>query len=306
MNVVDTFAGCGGLSKGFTDAGYKIVAAFEYWDAALACYQANFNHPLFKQDLSDLDSSIAKIKSINPDMIIGGPPCQDFSHAGKRNEGQRANLTEAFANLVVGVMPYCFVMENVDRSRNSNAYRQAREILASAGYGLTEKVLNASLCGVPQRRKRFFCIGVLGEQQGFLDADIEQNLSKKETTVRDYLGDEFGVEFYYRHPRNYSRRGIFSIDEPSPTVRGVNRPIPKGYPGYHNDPVKLNVDSLRPLTTLERARLQTFPASFEWLGTKTDLEQIIGNAVPVKLAEFVASVLKNHLSQKAVNLKKVA
>ncbi len=306
MKVVDTFAGCGGLSKGFNDAGYQIATAFEYWDAAINCYQANFKHPLVKQDLSDVASAISKIKKINPDMIIGGPPCQDFSHAGKRDEGKRAGLTEAFANIIAGVMPSYFVMENVDRSRSSQAYLQARDILKNAGYGLTEKVLNASLCGVPQRRKRFFCIGALEDADGFLDAYIEKNLSRKETTIRDYLGNELGLEFYYRHPRNYSRRGVFSIDEPSPTVRGVNRPIPKGYLGHHNDPIAIDAVNLRPLTTLERARLQTFPKNFKWVGTKTDMEQIIGNAVPVKLAEFVASALKDYFLQKEAAIKKVA
>ncbi len=306
MKVVDTFSGCGGLSKGFNDAGYQIATAFEYWDAAIDCYKANFNHPIVKQDLSDVVTAIRNIKTIKPDMIIGGPPCQDFSNAGKRDEGKRAGLTEAFSSIIAGVMPAYFVMENVDRSRNSQAYLKSRDILKNAGYGLTEKVLNASFCGVPQRRKRFFCIGALDEADGFLDATIEKNLSQKETTIRDYLGNELGLEFYYRHPRNYSRRGVFSIDEPSPTVRGVNRPIPKGYLGHHNDQIPIDTANLRPLTTLERARLQTFPKNFKWVGTKTDMEQIIGNAVPVKLAEFVGNALKEYLLQKVTAIKKVA
>ena len=59
--------------------------------------------------------------------------------------------------------------------------------------------------------------------------------SEKHLTIRDYLGNEFGLEYYYRHPRNYSRRAILSIDEPSPTVRGVNRPVAPGYPGHKAD-----------------------------------------------------------------------
>ena len=306
MRVVDTFAGCGGLSKGFNDAGYQIASAFEYWDAAINCYKANFDHPIIKQDLSDVANAISNIKKINPNIIIGGPPCQDFSHAGKRDEGKRAGLTEAFAYIIAGVRPKYFVMENVDRSRNSKSYLQARNILKNSGYGLTEKVLNASFCGVPQRRKRFFCVGAVGEGDEFLDAYLEKNLSKEETTIRDYLGNELGLDFYYRHPRNYSRRGVFSIDEPSPTVRGVNRPIPKGYPGHHNDPASIDTPDLRPLTTLERARLQTFPKTFKWIGTKTDMEQIIGNAVPVKLAEFVAIALKEYLLDKEAKYKQVA
>ena len=58
---------------------------------------------------------------------------------------------------------------------------------------------------------------------------LDNNLIAKPMTVRDYLGDDLDIKHYYRHPRNYSRRAVFSIDEPSPTVRGVNRPIPKTY-----------------------------------------------------------------------------
>ena len=87
------------------------------------------------------------------------------------------------------------------------------------------------------------------------------------------------------------RRGIFSIDEPSPTVRGVNRPMPDGYEIHSNDPVK-SKEGIRPLTTIERSFIQTFPEDFEFFGTKTDLEQMIGNAVPVNLAKYVASAIR--------------
>lgn len=82
------------------------------------------------------------------------------------------------------------------------------------------------------------------------------------------------------------------MDEPSPTIRGVNRPVPQGYTRHPNDPEC--IDGLRPLTTQERAQVQTFPKEFVFNGTKTDLEQIIGNAVPVKLAEFVANRITDY------------
>ena len=110
-------------------------------------------------------------------------------------------------------------------------------------------------------------------------------------TLREFFGDELGIEFYYRHPRSYARRGIFSIDEPSPTVRGVNRPIPNGYPGHDGDAAPVNTPGLRPLTTKERSRIQTFPARWDLVGAKSDLEQIIGNAVPVNLGAFIGNAL---------------
>lgn len=299
ITAVDLFAGCGGLSLGFEKAGVEIVAAFENWPQAIACYRENFAHDVYDVDLSNVEAAAQQIKEMSPDMIIGGPPCQDFSHAGKRIESKRASLTDSYANIIATVRPKYFLMENVDRAQKSKAYSDARSIFKKAGYGLTERVLLASYCGVPQRRKRFFCIGVLDGEDGSLDALLTKNLADKEMTMRDYFGDTLDIEYYYRHPRNYSRRGVFSIDEPAPTMRGVNRPVPKGYPGHANDACEINF-SIRCLTTLERSLVQTFPADFKWVGSKTDCEQMVGNAVPVNLARYVASAMLEYIKTKPV------
>lgn len=291
MKVVDLFAGCGGLSLGFEQAGYEVVAAFEYWEAAANCHRANFSHPVERLDLSDVGAAVSQIRKYGADMIVGGPPCQDFSHAGKRVENVRAGLTQSFAAIVAGLAPRCFVMENVERARASQAYAAARKIFKEAGYGLTEIVLDASLCGAPQKRKRFICFGALGHDDGFALGAFRARLARKPMTLRDYFGDALGFECYYRHPRNYNRRAVFSIDEPAPTMRGVNRPIAKGYPGHKNDACPVTKD-LHVLTFSERALIQTFPKDFKWVGAKTDVEQMIGNAVPVNLARFVGETVK--------------
>ena len=291
MKAVDLFAGCGGLSLGFEQAGVEVVAAFEVWDAAVECYRANFNHPVLQKDLSDPIAAANEIRPFAPDVIIGGPPCQDFSYCGKRVEAARADLTDAFSRIVADLKPRFFVMENVDAAQKSNTYAKARENFVAAGYGLTEVVLNASLCGVPQRRRRFICFGAQAMQDQFALMTIQSKLSTKPTTLRDYFGDSLGFQFYYRHPRNYTRRGIFSIDEPAPTMRGVNRPVPKGYPGHPLDPCPPSRD-LHVLTPQERAQIQTFPPDFKWIGSRTAVEQMIGNAVPVALGKFVAEVVK--------------
>jgi DNA (cytosine-5)-methyltransferase 1 len=293
IRVVDLFAGCGGLSLGFQNAGFKIIAACDVWEPAIAIYRKNFHHPIYCQNLEDLDSSIAALKLLNPNLIIGGPPCQDFSSAGKRDENLGSgSLTIAFAEIVADLKPKWFVLENVSQFPKSQKYQQAKQIFKSVGYGLSEKVLDASLCGVPQIRKRFFWIGELDGQDHALRPFLEANLADKPMTVQDYLGNSLGTHHYYRHPRSYQRRGIFSIDEPSPTVRGVNRPVPKTYQLHPGDSAP--VTSARPLTTLERSYLQTFPQSFIFDGSKTELEQMIGNAVPVKLAEYVALCIKQY------------
>ena len=116
-------------------------------------------------------------------------------------------------------------MENVPRIRASNTYKYIYERMKKVGYGLTEKVLDASYCGVPQKRKRMFLIGHLGAEDGFLEDILVAGLSKKPLSIYDYLGDSLGVEYYFRIPRSYNRRAIFSIYEPCVTIRGVDRPI---------------------------------------------------------------------------------
>ena len=295
MKVVDLFCGCGGLSLGFQKAGYEILAAFDNWDEAVTVYHNNFDHPVIKQDLSDVGQTVAEITKYNPDMIIGGPPCQDFSSAGKRDENNgRGDLTVSYARIVTTIKPEWFVMENVDRILKTGKLVEARKIFKDCGYGLTETVLNASFCGVPQRRKRFIMIGRLGEKDGFMSDVLEKRQASKEMTIAEYFGNQIDIKYYYRHPRSYARRGIFSIDEPSPTIRGVNRPMPAGYKLHPTDPVT-SLDGIRPLTTQERSMIQTFPKDFKFIGTKTGMEQMIGNAVPVNLAKFVGDSIMAYL-----------
>jgi len=293
MSVIDLFTGCGGLSLGFQNAGFSIKAAFDNWQPAIEVYKANFAHKIFDLDLSE-DSSIEILKYFSPKMIIGGPPCQDFSSAGKRDETLgRADLTLTFAKIVTQLRPEWFVMENVPRIIKSNVLREAKTIFKDAGYGLTETILDASFCQVPQIRKRFFLIGHLHSANDFLDFYLEKNQTARPMTVHEYFGENLDVEFYYRHPRSYQRRGIYSVHEPSPTVRGVNRPIPKTYVKHSGDACEPN-GKVRPLTTVERSYLQTFPKNFKFFGNKSNLEQMIGNAVPVKLAEYVANCIKEY------------
>ncbi len=278
------------MSLGFQQAGFDLVAAYDNWIRATEVYNANFRHPIHEFDLSNIADAVDHVAEYSPEVVIGGPPCQDFSSAGKRKEQENASLTESFAVIATAADPHIIVMENVPRGRLSRAYRRARETMKGRGYGITETVLDASLCGVPQKRKRFFVIAIRDEPDGLLGDYFAEEPACSPLTVAQYLRDEIDIEYYYRHPRNYSRRAIYSINEPAATIRGVNRPIPPSYPGHHLDAAPKTL--ARPLTTYERSRIQTFPQDWRWKGTKTDIEQMVGNAVPVALARFVAEGVK--------------
>lgn len=297
IKCVDLFCGCGGMSLGFEASGFNVVAGIDNWKPAIRVYDKNFNHSIIEKDLMDVQGSARLIAEYAPDMIIGGPPCQDFSTAGFQDESRgRAILSVCYSQIVSIVRPKYFVMENVATIRNTRSFQNAIANFRKAGYGLTQMVLNAAYCGVPQTRKRMFVIGMLGVKDGFLDEELSRNLAQKPMSIHDYLGDSLGIDYYFRVPTNYNRRGIFSVYEPSMTIRAVDRPIPKGYKGHPNDPV--SIEHVRCLTPKERSYIQTFPEDFQFIGGKSDINSMIGNAVPVNLAKYVGSALMRYIMSK--------
>lgn len=292
MRVVDLFCGCGGMSQGFQNAGFELVAAYDNWQPAIDIYQRNFLHPIYNRDLSK-DNIVPELQKLAPDMIIGGPPCQDFSIAGKRHfRGERANLTLHFCRIVSQILPEWCVMENVYNIEKSPVFDEAIIMLKSAGYGITKHVWDASYMGVPQMRRRYFVIGRLNEKDDFLIEQLLSGLSDERMTVRQYFLNHlpFNEEYIYQHPRSYKRRAIFSIDEPLSTIRSVNRPIPSNYMIHPADKTN-DLSKVHVLTTKERSYIQSFPESFEFVGTTSQIEQAIGNAVPVKMAEHIAKAI---------------
>lgn len=298
--MVDLYSGCGGLSLGFKDAGFDFQLAFDSWLPAITNYKQLVGDHIVQQDLSDEHSTIAAITKLRktPNLIIGGPPCQDFSSAGKRTEGKNADQTIKFVEVVRAVQPDVFVMENVTLAKKSGAWKHAVSLARDAAYFVEAFDFNAARFDVPQRRHRLFTIGTKTPEviELFKDRILEIE-SPHEKTVREerILSIETeGLEFYYRHPRSYERRGVFSIDEPSPTIRGVNRPVPPTYnkhPKNANELAGVDISEVRSLTHEERAQIQTFPRDYVWKGTNTEIEQMIGNAVPVRLARAIAEAI---------------
>lgn len=311
MKAVDLFAGAGGLSLGFKQAGFEIIAAYDCWEEAVITYQNNFpDHRVKKIDLKemlDLDHpEIHFLREAKPDLIMGGPPCQDFSQAGKRNgNGRRGDLTPIFAKIVALIKPEWVVMENVNTivSVGKEQLAICLDTLRTVGYRLTIKTLNAMNFGVPQNRKRLFVIGRLNgkdeEMSKILDLRVKPPICVGEYCPTIATG-EASVKYYYRHPRTYGRRAIFSIDEVSPTIRGVNRPMPETYRFHEGDRVK-DRTMVRPLSYNERALIQSFPPDYIWTGNKSDKEQLIGNAVPPKLARVIGETI---LEFESIGLKK--
>lgn len=131
-------------------------------------------------------------------------------------------------------------MENVPQAATSKAWREARAMLVKSGYGLTEAKVDASFYGVPQRRRRLFVVGRLGEVDGFLTSALAAARSDQPTTVRDMLGNGLGDAFYC-HPRMPGKRAVWSSNEPAPTMRSSSRrPMPPDYRAHPDDATLLD------------------------------------------------------------------
>ncbi|MBL0375385.1 DNA cytosine methyltransferase [Rhizobium sp. KVB221] len=298
MKVADLFCGAGGLTTGLVAAGLDVVIGLDHSAAAIETYRASHHHNAYKLDLSSVDAAVAALNPYQPNMIVGGLPCEDFSSAGvARREGERADLTYAFARIGIDLDCQYLLIVNVAQATCTKAYDAAMARLRAAGYGLSVFVLDAAFYGVPQRRKRSVLVAKRDANDNWLMPPAP--LSDAPMTVREYFGPDLDVEHYYRHPRSYARRAVFSVDEPSATIRGVNRPVPRNLAPHPGDTA--DIRTVRALTTSERARMQTFPEDYEWRGSKTAVEQMIGNAVPCALAaEIGRAILEHHRSAELI------
>lgn len=157
--LLDLFAGCGGMTRGFVDAGFDLVGAIEYDHAAASTYAANFGEDHVHC------GDIAEFTNVpTARVVIGGPPCQGFSNLGKRDPADARNkLWRDFVRVVLSADCDVFVMENVDRFAKSFEFVMLKLETGDAGrladYEVQTFTLNAADFGVAQRRIRTFVVG---------------------------------------------------------------------------------------------------------------------------------------------------
>ncbi len=196
LNAIDLFAGCGGLSKGFMDAGFDIIVGVDNDQAALNTFVRNhngavaLNADLSKQETFDEIRRIAGDRKI--DVIIAGPPCQGFSLTGPRNfDDERNKLYLAVIRMVKDFQPEGFIIENVPGMATLYKGQIKEEILRrfrKMGYNIDCKILCAADYGVPQMRKRLIFMGVkkkYGDPQ-FPEAEFTPENYR---TCRDAISD---------------------------------------------------------------------------------------------------------------------
>jgi DNA (cytosine-5)-methyltransferase 1 len=320
--LIDLFAGCGGLSLGFALAGYEPVWAVEADSDAAATYAANFDTAVHCGPIE----AVLEVP-IKADVIVGGPPCQGFSPLGRffghSNHEDLNRLWREFFRLVDLVQPVAMVIENVPQFLSTAEGNGAVQAAQERGYHCAWGVLNACDYGVAQRRRRAFILAsLLGEPMMPVPLD-------KVGTVRDAIGDlplePTGEDWHLsRHPTATSVERYRAIpsggnrfdlmrsrpditppcwlkkqtgstdvfgrlwwDKPSVTIRNEFFKPEKGR--------YLHPEADRPITHREAMRLQSFPDSYTWVGSRASVARQVGNAVPPELARHVALALSGHL-----------
>lgn len=225
FTVLDLFCGCGGLSLGFIQAGFDVKLGIDVWSDAIKTFIST--HQNAKGIVADLFSvkpqEISKQTGIKKvDVIIGGPPCQGFSIAGKRMiDDERNQLYKSFVEFVKFYQPKAFLMENVPNmmSMGKGVIKdQITQDFESLGYFVYSKILMASDFGVPQNRRRAFFVGFKKECNfEFPTPFVTEKITTFEaiSDLPDYsLNDgenyPFAIESEYQKLMRKNSKGLFN------------------------------------------------------------------------------------------------
>jgi len=305
LNAIDLFCGCGGMSKGLSDAGINIVAGIDIWDKAINSYKQNFHHQAICEDLTKLppemfDELYNKSKQ-TIDLLVGGPPCQGFSIAGKRNTNDpRNSLFMEYVKYLNYFNPKAFIMENVIGILSMKTEKNEKVIdiiLNELGknYNCIVTKLYASDFEVPQNRRRTIIIGIRKDLDIIPETpkpilSVENRipvknilLSKNDVEKSYYLSEKalIGIQNKKKKAKeNGTGFGAQFLDFDKPSFTIPARYWKDGYDAL----VKYSDTEIRRLTILELMRIQSFPDDYVLEGSKKEIIMQIGNAVACKFA----------------------
>ena len=309
LNVIDLFCGCGGMSKGLTDAGLNIIAGIDIWDKAVQNYNKNFEHKAYCEDLTQLSpEKFNELYNKNNeiiDLIVGGPPCQSFSIAGKRDKNDPRNaLFMEYVKYLDYFKPKAFIMENVIGmlSKKTESSENVIDIIMenlNKNYNCIITKLYASDFEVPQNRRRVIIIGIRKDLNIIPTEPIPiinsvndripvKNilLAKEDIDKKYYLSEKALIGIQNKKELS-KQKGLgfgaqfLNFDKPSYTIPA--RYWKDGYDAL----VKYNEKEIRRLTVIELKRIQTFPDEYILEGSKKDIIMQIGNAVACKFAYYL-------------------
>jgi len=322
LSVVSLFSGCGGLDLGFVGGfsflgkdykknNYDIIWANDIDESACKSYKNYFKHEITCGDISEViseeDTSNDQLP-LKTDIVLGGFPCQDFSHAGKRKgfESDRGNLYQAMCSVIKRTEPKIFLAENVKgllTSDNGSAIRKITNDFESLGYHISYKLLITADFEVPQKRERVVIVGT--NKSLFPKFIFPEPLLCQENwiTLEKAIGDlqkkpeGHSINHFWSKAKRNKGQGNNTVakNEPAPTMRAE-----------HHGNIEFHWNGERRLSAREAARIQSFPDDFYFYPSTSSAYRQIGNAVPPvfgwHLARSIESFIQNHLSTKSVKV----
>lgn len=336
-NSIDLFCGCGGMTQGLIDAGYKVVAAIEIDEYASKTYRANHDKNgvrLIQDDIRNVrPEQIEELLKGEPlHLLAGCPPCQGFSSIRRKNKkkaikDKRNSLINEYLRFVEYLMPISIMLENVPGIENYILFKKVVKKLKKLGYSPQYKVLDVSKYGVPQRRKRLVLMGSLLQK---IEIPIGNEPLK---TVRQIIGNLESVEtttdpvhkIFPKHTDEVQKR-----IEQTPLDGGSRKDLPLEYAlechkkegvGFNDVYGRLRWDDVsstitggclnpskgrflhpienRCISAREAALLQTFPRDYIFPVDipKSSLALMIGNALPPAFCFYQSNYLKGFLDE---------
>lgn len=326
MTAVSLFCGGGGMTLGIRKAGFRTVLATDFEPSSARTFAANLpDVPFLLGDVQHLTRERLEeaLAGQRVDLVVGGPPCQGFSTLGDQNPADPRNgLFWRFVNVVDWLRPACFVMENVNYLRTQYGGRYEHEIVAAfarLGYRVQVTTLNSADFGVPQIRKRVFFFGTR------LDGEFEWPTQTHGTGLQAHVGvgavlgdisSDAPNHVHLRHSEKVIARYRLIPEGgrmPPPAqlpaeIRRKNfgntykrlhrqRPSLTLVPGNNAFPV--HPTEHRSLSPREAARIQGFPDDYRFEGSRAEQCRLVGNAVPVLLAQRIGEAVLRHIRASA-------
>ena len=316
MTFVDLFCGAGGLSKGLEMAGLQGICGLDFFKEAGMTYERNFHHPFVYGDITlqeSKDKFYATVKEqLNGrklNVVAGGFPCQGFSMAGNRIvDDPRNSLYKEMLEIVKNLQPDFVICENVKGLRSMLNGEVERKIIAdykAIGYEMNVTTLCAADYYTPQKRERVIFIG---NRIGVKNYHPKPLLQPDE-----YITTGMSICDLMNHPEDEAFNHVPTKHSPEMAKRMLECPEGKSlYKGYsdawkkcpwneasctikeNHGGVNVHPKLPRVLTAREMARLQSFPDSFIFYGTKTIQMKEVGNAVPPLMAKAIALEIMNN------------
>ncbi len=334
LNAIDLFSGCGGLSEGLKQAGFKVIAGVEVDKNAAKAFRMNHSDTvLFEGDIRKIDpKTILKLLNGKPlHLLAGCPPCQGFSLLRKLNRksavrDERNSLIDEYYRFVEKLNPLTIMLENVPGIVEYTLFKGLIRKLKKLGYDIVYKVVNVADYSVPQRRKRLVLVG-----SKICKIDIAVGINTI-ITVKDTLfklkksskNDELH-KIYPKHTEHIQK--MISL---VPKNGGSRKDLPEQYTlechkkknmGFSDvygrlswdtvsstitggclNPSKgrfLHPDEDRCISAREAALLQTFPIDYKFPTDipKAELALLIGNALPPEFSRIQAENIFRHIEE---------